>query len=143
MKAIVTLAVAGALMSPIAKADTTTDAIARLEAKLDALAKENVTLRTRLNKIENRQVAVVSAAPAAAATSAPPARTTAARSAPALESYALSPSRWTGFYIGASGGALWSTHTLSGDHNAAIQSGPSATDGGYQFGGQLGYNYQY
>ena len=100
--------------SRIAVADSTDDAIRRLEAKIDvqakdlnALAKENAALRTRLNRIEGTRAtstAHVAATGAAAVSAKQEPSHAMAASYPVKAVPAVAPPpplwNWTGFYLG-------------------------------------------
>jgi len=117
-------------------ADSTTDAIQRLEAKIDALAKENATLRTRLNRLEGTRVASIAPASRTATDVSPPRQPSKngyAVSSPAAAAYASAAPvwSWTGCYLGAHAG-----YGMERD----VWAGPNG--GGGLAGGQLGCNYQ-
>lgn len=130
--AVMSIAVPGSVWAQ------STDAISR---RLDALEKENATLRDRVRKLETSKHQIASVQPAAAAVS-PPA------SGSALNAYAKAHSRgegiqapafsWTGFYIGAHGGYaggnfLPATVTPGLATNVALKGGIGGVQAGYNF----------
>ena len=146
-----------------ALADSATDAILlRLEAKIDALAKENATLQAKLNRIEGKSVAAIAPATRTAAGLSPsrqlpenvyaasyPVKATDMRAAPAHN--------WTGFYAGLNAGYATGraspTQSINGLNPAttvtpflitdvagmAQSSSPTTVTGGFQ----AGYNLQF
>ncbi|MGD9923992.1 MAG: outer membrane beta-barrel protein [Pseudorhodoplanes sp.] len=141
-----------------AHAQTSDDAIRRLEAKIDALAKENASLRSRLTKVE--------AAPRAArpqqeqgyigpignvSTGPTPQQVNAAREAYAADmavKYAapapVIPSyNWTGFYVGGHVGYGWGETGATPTGIVGLLVDPFTTDNDSWFAGvTFGYNYQ-
>lgn len=127
-------------------------------ARLDALEKENATLRKRVQKLEatERERPVVASLPASApraASAAPRAASPAgaALSPAASQAYASAPvfeqpRSWTGFYLGASGGMrredhTWTTNSFGGIFTA-IPNSQDFNDTTARFGGFVGYNFQ-
>lgn len=147
--------------SPAAHATRSLDDVL---ARLDALEKENASLRKRVQRLEatERERPVMASLPAAAP--APSGRT--ARSASAVPSGAtLTPAasqayaailtpvearNWTGFYLGGSAGLRREDHTWTTNAFLAPPIGPIAqwpnsqgfNDTGARIGGFLGYNLQ-
>lgn len=130
--AVMSIAVPGSVWAQ------STDAISR---RLDALEKENATLRDRVRKLETSKHQIASVQPAATAVSAP-------ASVSALNAYAKAHSReegiqtpaftWTGFYIGAHGGYaggnfLPATVTPGLATNVALKGGIGGLQAGYNF----------
>jgi outer membrane immunogenic protein len=155
------IAVSMISFSPVAHASRTLDDVL---ARLEALEKENATLRKRVQRLEaaDRERPVVASLPASAP--AAPART--ARSTPAVPSTAtLTPAanqayasitppvearNWTGLYLGASGGMrredhTWTTNTFLGPPIGPVGQWPNSqdfNDTSARFGGFVGYNVQ-
>lgn len=156
------LAVLGALAAEVrAEPQSESALLARLEAKIDALAKENVALRERVRKIEggDRTVAAAPAKQAPDARRPPSAAAVAPVSAPARQAYAVGSGarpfgqsdcvapRFGGFYVGAHGGYARQdaqrtdkdAYLLGGALNGAT--GLGMADDGAVAGGQAGYNW--
>jgi outer membrane immunogenic protein len=140
-------------------ADSTTDAILRrMEAKIDALAKDNATLRTKLSRMEGTRVASVAPASRTVTDASPPsqlpknvyAASYPVKAAPVMPAHVYS---WTGHYIGANAGGHWSS-----DKNSDSFSAPGFSSGnvvainavlptdlsssGFAGGVHAGYNWQ-
>jgi outer membrane immunogenic protein len=137
-------------------ADSTAAALARMEAKLEALAKENKVLRGRLDKLAPR---VASVTPTTATDASPASAGTVKMSGPAYAANypvkaAAAPlrapcSRFAGLHAGVSGG--WAYHDKTWvDRDAWVDNFSSdwaigsvnTTDNGAVIGGELGYDWQ-
>lgn len=114
--------------SPDALAQSNDEILRRLEAKIDALAKENAVLRERVRRLERAKTE--SAKPEAAQVAAPRAETTTAAAPPAVSSAGMEAqaravsgvgaaraSRWTGLYVGGTGGFAWGNPTTATSNN--------------------------
>jgi outer membrane immunogenic protein len=142
-----------------ANAQTSDDAVRRLEAKIDALANENASLRARLTKIEaapqmakpKQQQGYVGSIgkPSGDPT---PQQIAAARGAYAADmavKYAppppVAPSyNWTGFYIGGHAGYGWGEAGATPTGIVGLLVDPFTTDNdGWLAGVTFGYNYQF
>jgi outer membrane immunogenic protein len=106
--------------SRIAVADSTDDAIRRLEARIDIMAKENAALRARLNRIEGTRAtstAHVAATSAAAMSAKQEPSNAMAASLPVKAVPAVAPPpplwNWTGFYLGGNLGVGISRNQFS------------------------------
>jgi len=104
--------------SRIAVADSTDDAIRRLEAKIDIMAKENAALRTRLNRIERARVTSTEHAAATTPVSAKQEPSTAMAASYSVKAVpVVAPPaplwNWTGLYLGGHLGAGLSRNQLS------------------------------
>jgi outer membrane immunogenic protein len=129
------------------------DALARLEAKLDALEKENSALRDRVRRIEtrNHQVAAVEPPKRTAAAPLPAVADTAASAQAAAPGRGRAMSdcgayRFNGAYAGVHGGAVnYSANRLDRDGylTAPAPNTPSVSSDawGGEVGGQFGYNW--
>lgn len=151
-----------------ANAQTSDDALRRLEAKIDALAKENASLRSRLTRVEGQPRAAMPKQqqgqqqgyvgpidkPVADPT---PQQVNAAREAfaadmPVAVKYAPPPrpacAQFGGFYAGVNGGGNYYTNDWKDrDDFGPVLGITNASDGsnsrgGWNAGGQLGWNYQ-
>ena len=154
--------------SRIAVADSTDDAIRRLEAKIDTMAKEidttakeNAALRTRLNRIEGTRAtstAHVAATSAAAVSAKQEPSNAMAASFPVKAVPAVAPPpplwNWTGLYLGGHLGAGLSRNQLSegactpnffGLCRTLCSSIDLGSDNGLGIlgGVQVGYNWQF
>lgn len=146
--------------SRIAVADSTDDAIRRLEAKIDTMAKENAALRTRLNRIEGTRAtstAHVAATSAAAVSAKQEPSNAMAASYPVKAGPAVAPPpplwNWTGLYLGGHLGAGLSRNQFSegtctpnffGVCRAIGTSSDLSHNGlGILGGVQVGYNWQF
>lgn len=126
-------------------ADSTSDAIRRLEAKLDALAQENTALRTRLNRIEQPRVAV---APAARTiTAGPPTAPSnvyaAAYPTKALPMRTECPAhRFQAGYVGVNAGTVYWTANRTDQDEVLVDTATYVQKRmGGVVGGQIGYNW--
>jgi outer membrane immunogenic protein len=144
------------VFTPMAHATRSLDDVL---ARLDALEKENATLRKRVQRLEaaERERPVVAALPASAPASSPRAvRTTptlpsTARLTPAAsQAYAMTTPvearNWTGAYLGLSGGMrrenhTWTTNSFAGFFTAS-PNGQDFNDTTARLGGFVGYNFQ-
>jgi outer membrane immunogenic protein len=147
-----------------ASAQTSDDSIKRLEAKLDALAKENSSLRSRLTKVE--------AAPRAAKPKQEPgyvgpigkpsadptpqqinaARESFAADMPVAVKYAPPPrpacAQFGGWYVGAQGGWAYRDHKWSDRDglgrgiDTSLDGSISSTNDGFVGGATAGWNWQ-
>jgi outer membrane immunogenic protein len=108
--------------SPSTFAQSNDELLRRLEAKIDALAKENAALRERVRRLEKARTEPVKAE-ASQATATKTETTVAGPPAPAaaMEAQARAvtgvgaarASRWTGLYVGGTGGFGWGNPTTS------------------------------
>jgi outer membrane immunogenic protein len=117
--------------------DSTTEAILRrLEAKIDALAKDNAALRVKLNQVEGTRVASVAPANRTARDASPPSQLPKNVYAAATPIVAAPVFSWTGCYLGAHAGGGWqvSSFTSTGDDSSGV---------GAVGGGQVGCNKQW
>jgi outer membrane immunogenic protein len=149
------IAVSMIAFSPAAHATRSLDEVL---ARLDALEKENASLRKRVQRLEatERERPVVASLPTSA-----PRGTTAATRAAAPAAVAITPAagqafaavptfvqpqNWTGLYLGASGGMRYEQHkwTTNSTGGAAITvpNNEDFNDTGARFGGFVGYNIQ-
>jgi outer membrane immunogenic protein len=137
----------------------TNELLLRLEAKLDALTKENAALRARVNKIETARQAPAARVRVAAlgntASDAPPltaaqraanAAYVPAKAAPMVRSGCA---QFGGGYVGAHGGAVlhdwnWSDRNAwaKNEVDLALPDSTSANRFGYEIGGHVGYDWQ-
>lgn len=165
---VAALAVAASCMPAAFADDSTTEAILRrLEAKIDALAKDNATLRAKLKQVEGTGVAAAAPTNRAAMDASTPVgqlpKNVYAASYP-VKAASVMPApvfSWTGWYLGGSGGygfgnsgkvtptATGTDFGLFGDGPAQLASvvpvinGTIDTDPRGPLGGvQLGYNEQ-
>jgi outer membrane immunogenic protein len=141
-------------LSVPAVADSTTDAIRRLEAKINALAKENATLRTRLNRIEGTRVAAVAPAGRTATDASPSGKPPSNAYAASYPTKAMPVARPAcAQFAGWTAGAIVGWANLDSkwvDRDAWVDNfgtdwalgTVSNTDGGITVGGQIGYNWQ-
>jgi outer membrane immunogenic protein len=126
-------------------------------ARLDALERENATLRKRVQRLEatERERPVVASLPTAApratavarsAAPAPSAVSPAAGQAYAAVPTFAPPQNWTGLYLGASGGMRREDHKWTTNSTGLISmtapNNEDLTDTGARFGGFIGYNFQ-
>jgi outer membrane immunogenic protein len=117
-----------------ALADSTTDAILRrLEAKIDALAKDNAELRAQLNQNRAEKTRVTSVAPTrrTATNASPPSqlpKNVYAAAYPAKAAYAKAAPEWswTGCYIGVHAGGGWQSSSYT---SLLVASGAGALGG--------------
>ncbi len=140
---------------PVAHATRSLDDVL---ARLDALEKENATLRKRVQRLETteRERPVVASLPASAPRGASPAPragspAVAALSPAASQAFASTPTfeqarSWTGLYLGASGGMRradnkWTTNSV-GSVFMMVPNNEDFNDTGARFGGFFGYNFQ-
>jgi outer membrane immunogenic protein len=136
-------------------AQSNEDMLRRLEAKIDALSKENASLRSRMNKLESPRAASASVTPSTTVTAAGTPVPSAAREAYAanlpVKAYpAPRPgcAQFGGWYVGGNVG--WGVYdTAFSDRNGlkdTLDSGlPDNVDGrkqGVTAGAQGGYNWQ-
>lgn len=149
------IAVSMIAITPAAQAAPALDDVL---ARLDALEKENATLRKRVQRLETsgRERPVVAALPASAPRAASPASRTgspavAALSPAAGQAFAAvpvieEPRNWSGAYVGVSAGMRredhkWTTNTLLGFPIGPVAgTGESFNDSGARIGGFAGYN---
>lgn len=114
--------------SPCAFAQANDEILRRLEEKIDALAKENAALRERVRRLERARTE--SAKPEATQAAAPKTETTTAAAPAAVPSAAMEAqaravtgvgaaraSRWTGLYVGGTGGFAWGNPTTATSNN--------------------------
>jgi outer membrane immunogenic protein len=132
-------------------AQSNDEALRRLEAKLDALARENAALRDRVRRLEAARTPPA-AAPAAAVVTQP--RSTGTGAAPAIDAVRAKPASWTGFYVGGNAGYGWGDPTTSTSNNLPVTASNSSVlvplnpaqyttrNDGWIAGVQFGYNYQ-
>lgn len=148
-------------------AQSTDEVLRRLEAKLDALARENVALRKRVRQIESPRQAAVKPATAPEPAAKPPGYSdyaaatssnrvaTAPSAGAARRTFAASAtSNWTGFYVGGSAGYGWGDPTTATSNNnprtafntsVFVPLNPAqytTKNNGWIAGVQAGYNYQ-
>jgi len=120
--------------------DSTTEILRRLEAKIDALSKDNATLRAKMNQMEGTRVASVAPASRTATDASSPgqlpknvyAASYPVKAAPVMPAPVFS---WTGCYLGIHAGGGWqvSSFTTSGAGSGV----------GVLGGGQVGCNKQW
>jgi len=148
------IAVSTISFAPVAHASRTLDDVL---ARLEALEKENATLRKRVQRLEagDRERPVVASLPtsvpqgAPAQRGRPPVTTTlppAAGQAFAAVPVVEQPRNWTGLYLGASGGMrrehhTWTTNSFLG-LAMMVPNSEAFNDTSARFGGFLGYNLQ-
>ncbi|HWP27680.1 MAG TPA: outer membrane beta-barrel protein [Xanthobacteraceae bacterium] len=117
-----------AMGSPGTFAQSNDEILRRLEAKIDALAKENAALRERVRRLERAKTD--SAKPETTQTAASKIETTTAAAPAAIPSTAMEAqaravsgvvaaraNRWTGLYVGGSGGFAWGNPTTATSNN--------------------------
>jgi outer membrane immunogenic protein len=123
-------------------ADSTLDAILRLEAKIDALSKDNAALRKQVNRMQGHETQVAAVEPASRTASdvSPPSRPQAPQAAYAAAYPSKAPAvtipatyNWTGCYAGVHVGGGWESSSWAGV-------GPSGA--GVVGGAQAGCNLQ-
>jgi outer membrane immunogenic protein len=147
----------GAAFTGAAHAQSSDDAIRRLEARIDALAKENAALRTRLTKVEaapriaqQKQEQGYSGA-ARTQTGPSPQQVAAAREAYAADmpvkyaapAAALPAYNWSGFYLGGHVGYGWGEAGATPTGITGLLVDPFRTDNdGWLGGATFGFNYQ-
>jgi outer membrane immunogenic protein len=143
--------------SPAAQATRSLDDVL---ARLDALEKENASLRKRVQRLEavDRERPVMASLPASKPNSERgvsaarnPAAAAVAISPVAGQAYAAAPNfeqarNWSGLYFGASGGMRredhkWTTNSVGGAFIMAPNN-EDFSDTGARFGGFVGYNMQ-
>jgi outer membrane immunogenic protein len=142
-------------VTPAAQATRSLDDVL---ARLDALEKENTSLRKRVQRLESaeRERLVVAAIPASPARTVAPAAMRAAPAAVAIspaagQAFAAVPAieqarNWTGLYLGASAGLRredhkWSTNTFLGPPAGPVVGfSENFNDTGARIGGFAGYN---
>lgn len=141
MKSVIVAVLAvflGVVVSSSGAMAQSTDVVLR---RLDALEKENATLRDRVRKLETSKHQIASVQPAAAATSTPAsvsALTAYAKAYPRSEAIQSPAFTWTGFYIGAHGGYaggsfLPGTVTPGLATNVGLKGGIGGVQAGYNF----------
>lgn len=139
-------------MSAPSFAQSKDDAIQRLEAKLDALAKENAALRDRVKRIEAAQLpkAPVRAASVGTTSNVRPAASKDAASTVLAADYAVkAPMRsncpaqsWQGAYAGVHGGGVnYTANRTDQDAFTSTFATVVQKEWGGLLGGQIGYNW--
>jgi outer membrane immunogenic protein len=123
---------------------------ATLKKEITVLQKENVVLQDRARRLKSREGVAVSAIPVSARANAGLAASNSAVVGAGASSYASATLpgtmyNWTGLYLGAHFGAGWGTDAalnVQGGGNPGTEAG-SGTTNGVLGGGQIGYNYQF
>ncbi len=122
---------AGAVLaagSPDVFAQSNDEILRRLEAKIEALAKENAALRERVRRLERataeggksegtKAAGAKAATTTAAAPAAVPSAAMEAQARAVTGVGAARASRWTGLYVGGTGGFAWGNPTTATSNN--------------------------
>ena len=134
-------------------AQSSEEILRRMEAKIDALSKENASLRSRMNKLEGPRAASASATPPTTATGTPvpsAAREAYAANMPVKAYPAARPgcAQFGGWYVGGNVGwgvydtAFSDRDGLSKTLDDGLTSNVNARNHGFVGGAQGGYNWQ-
>jgi outer membrane immunogenic protein len=120
------VALAGSSRAALAQSND--EILRRLEAKIEALAKENAALRERVRRLERGKAESAKSEATQAALPNPP--TTKSAAPPAVPPAAMEAqaravagvgtaraSRWTGLYVGGTGGFAWGNPTTATSNN--------------------------